>query len=292
MRRAGGLLLVAAAMACALSGCAPSQEITDSSAAASPTGALKERTIAVVGDSISLGVNACGHSGACEAASWAIGTDESVDSIAARWKEETGVAPGTVSAAAIGAASSDAARAVAALEGSSADVVLVLLGANDACTPSLQEVTPVARFATRYGQLLSGIRDALPDARIVAYSLPNLLNLWKIGRDDPEAVRMWSRSPSCTSLLGNAQSDAEADVDRRAAIEATLSAYDTAIVDACAAVAGCVSDGGAVAATEFTAGDISPIDHFHPSTAGQAALAEAAWPAARDALESVSAAEG
>ena len=49
----------------------------------------------------------------------------------------------------------------------------------------------------------------------------------------------------------------------------------------CDAAERCIDDGGAVFAYEFSADEISAIDFFHPSVAGQRAIAEIAW----DSLE-------
>ena len=49
----------------------------------------------------------------------------------------------------------------------------------------------------------------------------------------------------------------------------------------CDATEGCIHDGGAVYGYAFTADEISAIDRFHPSIAGQRAIAAIAW----DALE-------
>ena len=139
-------------------------------------------TIAVVGDSMSLGVSACGSVDVCPEASWAVGTDPEVDSIAQRWEALSGEAPQTAAIARPGAGIASRDAAISALSDSGADLVLVLVGNNDACTSSVDEVTPPAEFAAGYQELLSGIGDVLPDASIVAFSVPDLLRLWSLGQ--------------------------------------------------------------------------------------------------------------
>ncbi|GAA5200911.1 hypothetical protein GCM10025773_19720 [Microbacterium jejuense] len=239
----------------------------------------------MIGDSISLGVAACGAAEACTAASWAIGTDPAVDSIASRVAEQTGSAPRTEALARPGVRIADAESALSSLAHSDADLVLVLVGANDACTASVDTVTPVADFADSYAALLTGVSTALPEARIVALSLPDLLQLWQLGRTDPATVEAWDRSPSCRSLLQSAASDESDDVERRAAIADLVTAYDDAIAGACAATPTCTYDQGAVHAARFDSADVSSVDRFHPSVQGQSKLAAAAWPTVAAAID-------
>ena len=74
--RIGGRKLAAAiviAAALAITGCAAADP--EPLATPTPAATLPEiSTIAVVGDSMSLGVNACAEAGICEQVSWAVGT--------------------------------------------------------------------------------------------------------------------------------------------------------------------------------------------------------------------------
>lgn len=280
-RRTAAAVALAAAAAL-VAGCAPGRPPAASSAPA--TGSPAPAAVAVVGDSISLGVNACDPQQACPAVSWATGTDASVDSIVQRLTAASGTVPATTVLARAGANVSEAAAALGKSPAIDADLVLVLLGANDACTASVSAVTPVDRFAASYARVLDDIHAAAPAARVVAYSVPDLLHLWELGRTDPRAVALWNASRSCRSLLADADSDSAADTARRTAIGATITGYNAAIAAACARVSWCTSDDGALAATEFTAEDVSDVDYFHPSAAGQAALAAGAWPAVEAAL--------
>lgn len=284
-RAARTLALVALAGAMGLAGCAAQPAATRPEPTPTPaeTG-LAPASLVVIGDSMSLAMSSCGAAEPCLEASWAVGTDRAVDSIAQRLGERSGVVPKTAAIAKLGAGVSFADDAVASLSQKQADLVLVLLGANDACTSSMDSVTSAADFAAGYASLLAGVRATAPDAPIVAYSVPDLLRLWELGRDDPAIVKAWGASPSCRSLLGDADSDAAPDVARRGEIAALLDSYDTAIAGACAAVTGCTFDDGAVHAVVFEDGDVSDVDHFHASRSGQATLAAAAWPAVERAL--------
>ena len=286
IRRLGGRKLAAAiviAAALAITGCTAAEP--EPVATPTPSATLPDiSTIAVVGDSMSLGVNACADAGVCQQVSWAVGSDPAVNSVAARWAQLSGTTPETMALARPGAGIGTRDAAIRALTDSDADLVLVLVGANDICTASMSAITPTETFAAGYADLLARTRAALPEATVVALSIPDLLQLWRVGRDDPSAVKAWNSSTSCTSMLGNATSDAPEDEARRTIIQETIDADNAAIVAACAATEGCVSDGGAVNAVEFTTAEVSTIDHFHPSVAGQAAIAAAAWNVVEGAL--------
>lgn len=276
-----GLAVIAVLTACSPPA-APEQTPTPTEAA----GDLRPvSSVAVVGDSISVGMSACGSREACPPASWALGSDTAVDSILQRLEAATdseSITP--LSLARPGARVADRVDAVQNARGESVDLVLVQVGSNDVCASDVSQITPVDEFGESYRELLETIRAGAPETPIVAYSVPDLLQLWEGGRDDPATVRLWNQSPSCTTLLGDADSNAAADVQRRDAVGETLTGYNAAIADACAAVTGCVSDDGAVSQVSFSPDDISEVDRFHPSLAGQAALAAAAWPAVQKAL--------
>ncbi|GAA1467010.1 SGNH/GDSL hydrolase family protein [Microbacterium thalassium] len=288
MRRHRALAATAlAASALVAGGCAataPEPTTTPVAVTETPRSAPAVGAMAVVGDSITLGVSACGSQEACPQASWAVGSEPEVDSIVQRINDELGANPRATPIARLGAGVDYGVDSVDLIASTGADLVLILLGANDACKPTVDEVTPPAEFAAQYSAMLTGIAEALPDTRIVALSVPDVLRLWELGRTDPETVAMWGASPSCRSLLAEADSDATADVERRAAIEETVDAYDAAIIAACDAVEQCTSDDGAVHAVRFEVEHVSAIDSFHPSIAGQAALADAAWPVVASAI--------
>lgn len=271
-----GLALVAL-----LAGCTP-----PTAAPAPPTetadGDLREvSSIAVVGDSMSVGMAACDSRDECPEASWALGTDSAVSSIRERLGGDS-ITP--LLLARPGAVVADRITAVEKAQGKSADLVLVAVGTNNVCTSSMDKITPVDEFGTTYGELLATIRAGVPDAPIVALSLPDISQLWEAGRSDPKIVGLWNQSPSCRTLLGDADSDAAADEDRRASVMETLAGYNASIIEACAAVTDCTTDDGAVNQITFSLDDISSADHFHPSKSGQAKVAAAAWPAVQKAL--------
>ncbi|UOE44330.1 GDSL-type esterase/lipase family protein [Agromyces larvae] len=276
-----GCLAAALLATTALAGCTPAEPPvatpTPTPTAASPLEGIA--TLIAVGDSITLGVNACGELARCPAASWATGADPAVESLATRIGRATGVAPEASVVAGEGARMGDLVDDVPRIVADDPDLVAVLLGSNDVCAPSTDQMTSIDAFASAAEQVVGGLADALPDATVLVLSVPDLEQLWNLGRASDQAVGAWSRSPACRSLLGEPRSDAPADVARRADVAARVDAFDAALADVCSTRENCVFDDGAVHATAFGVDDVSHVDFFHPSVSGQRAIAEAAWDA-------------
>ena len=277
-RLAGALIAIAATTLVA--GCAADTG-PELGGIEAPAAAPAVATLGILGDSVSLGVNACGSQGQCAAASWSGGSDPEVGSVAARLAAASGVEPKVVNAAKDGGGVQDALGLVDEVLAAQPQLVTVLLGGNDACAPSLDEMTPAPDFEARLTELFARLGAEVPDAAILALSVPDLHHLWEIGSTNARAVQLWNGSASCRNLLGAADDDSAEAIARRAAVAARIDEYNAAIDRVCGATEGCVGDGGAVHAYAFTVEEISGIDFFHPSIAGQRVIAEIAW----DALE-------
>ena len=240
--------------------------------------------IAALGDSITLGVNACGEAGKCGKASWSTGDDGQVDSFAARLGEATGHRSHPVNLAADGARAKDLPGQAAAAVADGAGLVTILVGANDACAASLERMTPTAAFAAAVGEALASMEAAPNPPMVFIASVPPLNELLTANSGNEAARKLWDRNKVCRSLLANPASSATPDARRRAAVAARVDEYNVVLAEQCAAVTRCIFDGGAVAAVNFTSADISGVDYFHPSREGQRAIAEASWNAFADAL--------
>jgi lysophospholipase L1-like esterase len=274
-------LILAALAVTVIAGCAPTAAAPDLEELEPPAAAPAVATLGVLGDSVSLGVNACAEQGQCAAASWSGGSDPAVGSIAERLAAASGVEPAVVNAAKDGGDVEDALALVDEVVAARPQLVTVLLGGNDACAPSLDEMTAAADYEARLAQLFARLNAEVPDATILALSVPDLHYLWEIGRTNGRAVQAWNSSPSCKNLLGSADDDSAEATARRDAVAARVDEYNAAIERVCAGAERCIGDNGAVYDYRFTTDQISAIDYFHPSIAGQRVIAEIAW----DALE-------
>ena len=114
-----------------------------------PAAAPEVATLGILGDSVSLGVNACAEQGQCAAVSWSGGTDPEVGSVAERLAAASGIEPSVVNAAKDGGDVEDALGLVGEVLDADPQLVTVLLGGNDACAPTLDEMTSTADYDKR-----------------------------------------------------------------------------------------------------------------------------------------------
>ena len=273
---------IAVLCAVLLAGCSPSPSSAPSpspSETVSAASLAPVESLVVMGDSISLGVNACQTAGRCPAEAWATGTDPASDSLLLRLAASTGVTPVSLVQAGEGARLADLLDNVPRVARAKPQLVAILIGANDACATSVAAMTPAAAFSRDYARLLTDLHAAVPGATLLALSVPDISQLVPLGARDPAVVAAWNRSSSCSSLLERADSTAGADRVRRREVGDRVDAFNAAIADACSATSGCIGDDGGVHEVALTADDVSSIDHFHPSSRGQSAIADAAWTA-------------
>ena len=274
-------LVAAVSLAAALLAGCTSAPAPEESTEPAPAGGLpfEAGTIAALGDSMSVAEAACGQNKPCPSASWVTGEDETVDSIARRAGEAVGAVPTIENLAFKGATSAEMAKQAQKAVAVSPDLVTVLIGANDVCRKRSREITPPETFRANMTTALTTLSEGAPDATIFVSSIPDLLKFFELERTDPEAVQRWGSSTSCTSLLYEPESDSEEALARRANVDTTIDAYNGVLAEICGTLDNCVWDGGALHDFDVTAEDISPVDHFHPSLAGQAKIADTAWTA-------------
>ncbi len=232
--------------------------------------------MAALGDSMTRAYAVCGGFGDCPEASWATGDRGGLDSHAQRLGLEGDAARNlAVSGATVSDLPEQARRAVEAR----VDYVTVLIGANDACAPDEAAMTPVAGFGRDFDAAMDILARGLPEATVLVVSVPDLLRLWAVGKDDPQVLARWDAGV-CQSMLADAGSEAEDARDRRDRVRRRVSDYNAAMDRSCRRHPRCRTDGGAVFAYDFSLGMVSELDYWHPSEEGQRTLAEVTWRAA------------
>jgi lysophospholipase L1-like esterase len=276
---------------------------------AGPATATKPpQVMAALGDSITRGYNSDGPGCPtgpgldCEKNSWATGTNPLVDSVRERLDA---VSPGPLTAfndAVSGAKAFDLVSQAQTAASQDPDFVLIEIGANDACATI---PTPTATFRSEVREAIEVLVDANPKVYIQLMSIPDINQLRTIFTEPPDqnALLRWDLFKVCQGLLANPLSTEAPDEERRAAFRAQVIAYNEALEEVCAEFKRCRWDDYAVFSSEFTTADIATVvntsgldikpfnqipifgpgnpnstaDYFHPSIAGQARLAEAAW---------------
>jgi lysophospholipase L1-like esterase len=264
-RRIGALCALSIAFAAAGTGLA--------SAAQPPPNSM-----ASLGDSITRAFTDCGTLGDCPNESWSTGGDPAVMSQYLRILAiNPAISGANYNVAVTGAKVSDLAGEAAAAAADGVDYLTVLIGANDACTDTVADMTPVTTFRADFKQALDVVSTSLPNARVFVSSVPDVYRLWQLASPNAQARAVWALAKICQSLLANPLSMTAADEARRQAVLQRVMDYNAQMEQECALHAHCKFDGDAVFNHRFSLGDIGTIDYFHPSVKGQTTLARVTW---------------
>ncbi|MDE0546195.1 SGNH/GDSL hydrolase family protein [Microbacterium sp. C7(2022)] len=247
---------------------------TASAATAAPSPASITK-MAAIGDSISQAAMSCSNLVLCMSNSWSTGTASSVASHASRMKSAGATSLRSYNNSVSGADSADLAAQAQRAVRQGAQYVTVQIGANDACASSVSAMTATTTYRDNVKAALDAL--AASDAEIFVASIPSLQRLYELNKGTVKARLAWATLRFCPSMLANPTSTKQADVDRRAAVQARVNEYNATLAELCAQTAKCRYDGGAVANYEFSKSDISTRDYFHPSVSGQASLSAVTW---------------
>ncbi|GAA2137203.1 SGNH/GDSL hydrolase family protein [Streptomyces synnematoformans] len=239
------------------------------------------RSVAALGDSITRGFHVCEPLSDCPEKSWSTGTSDDVDSLARRLlKKPSGH---TWNFARSGAQVAELPVQTGEAVARRPDLVTVLIGANDACTDSTADMTPVADFRTAVADSLDRLERDLPRTRVYVSSVPSLMRLWEVGRDGALTRQIWSLGGICQSMLADPTDLGTSAGDRRAAVEDRVVEFNGVLREECGRHPLCVYDDGAAFEYDFTGGHLSRWDSFHPDEEGQNVLAEIAYEKLRKA---------
>ncbi|MET9381499.1 SGNH/GDSL hydrolase family protein [Streptomyces sp. NPDC002928] len=282
-KRSNGARAVVAVVAAAVLGAAGCDAVGGGSPGpsgprASPT-AVWDRSpdsVAAVGDSITRGFDACTVLSDCPEVSWATGSSAEVDSLAVRLLGKTGAATHSWNYAVTGARMADLPAQVGRAVARRPQLLAVMVGANDACRSTTSDMTSVAAFRADFEKSLRTLRAKLPKTQVYVASVPNLKRLWSQGRTNPLGKQVWKLG-ICPSMLGDADALDAAATTRRDTVQDRVEAYNKVLEEVCAKDTRCRFDGDAVFEYHFGTDQLSHWDWFHPSTIGQARLAEIAY---------------
>ena len=209
----------------------------------------------------------------CPANSWATGTNSTVKSHFLRLRAVQPTLTAT-NVAKTGAKMGDLGRQLGLLAGRNVQYVTVLMGANDVCTSSLATMTPNATFQTQFDGALSAFfaDSAHASSYVFVSSIPNVRQLYDLLKGNSSARSTWKSFGICQSMLSSSITDVT-----RAQVQAREIEYNGILETVCASYPRCRWDGGDTYDVLFTRSDVSTIDYFHPSIAGQAKLAKVTW---------------
>ncbi|KWT57461.1 hypothetical protein ADL21_34475 [Streptomyces albus subsp. albus] len=239
----------------------------------SPAWRTDPASVAALGDSITVGFDACSVLADCPAVSWATGTDPQVNSVARRLVKD----PATHSwnFARTGALIRDLPGQVDRAVRKRPELVTVLVGANDACRNEVGAMTSEAAFRADFETSLRTLRRALPKTQVYVAAVPDLMRLWSQGRQNQLGKQIWKLG-ICGSMLRDPDDLSKAADTRRQSVRERVQAYNKALESVCAKDALCRFD-RSVFDFRFTGAELSAWDWFHPGREGQRELAEMAF---------------
>jgi lysophospholipase L1-like esterase len=234
-------------------------------------------SMAALGDSITRAYDVCCSYGDHPGQSWSTGYAW-YDGITSHYERIKRAKP-SIAGHAYNEAVTGAKMATAADQADSAvrhgaTYVTILLGANDLCTSSPDTMTSEASFQTQFERAMATLAQE-PSRRIFVSSIPNIHQLWELLHTNSVARTVWATAHICQSMLGTTRKPEERQlvVDREKKFNGILAEVCGRYAD------NCRWDGGATYNYQFSVSQVSPLDFFHPSLSGQAALARVTWEA-------------
>jgi lysophospholipase L1-like esterase len=231
-------------------------------------------SMVALGDSITAAYGSCLAPTACPRNSWSTGNGTQVKS---HYKRILAANPAIKdhnrNLSQPGADVSDLVGQAEQAAAQPADYVTILVGGNDACSG---DMTSPEAFRDGLDRAMGTIKDAMPDARVLLVSIPNIYRVWEVGHTNRVAVSAW-RSGVCPNLLANPTSTAPEDVARRQAFADRIAAYNEQIRGVCRSY-GPRCRHNNVADFAFSLDMLSALDFFHPNAGGQEALADETYP--------------
>lgn len=172
-----------------------------------------------------------------------------------------------------GASIDDIAAQVSQVNALRADYVTLLVGSNDVCGWSANYPASEQQFLNKLNQYLRSLTAANPHVRIVVSAIPDLTQIWTVGKNEAACQRVWTSSPRfCSPVFGRTASDSS-----RTALRARLRATNFKIGEIAKRYAKNVKFAASVGNATLTRADLSPFDCFHPSVKGQNSLSSFTW---------------
>jgi lysophospholipase L1-like esterase len=232
-------------------------------------------SMAAIGDSITRATDVCCWYGDHPAQSWSTGGG-AFDGISSHYERiragQPGISGRNYNDARAGAKMRDAPAQAQAAVGQGALYVTVLMGGNDVCADSISEMTSVSDFRAQFTATMKVLAGLPPGAHVFVGSIPNVYQLWVLFHDNPTAQLVWALAGICQSML----SPLNTEQDRQTVL-AREQQFNQVLDQVCSQYTFCRFDGLTVFQYQFTPGQVSGLDYFHPSLSGQAALASITW---------------
>jgi lysophospholipase L1-like esterase len=233
--------------------------------------------MAALGDSITQAANASGNDiGASHPEhSWSTGYD-SGDGIVSHYErilaKNRKINGRNFNDSVSGARMDDAPGQAQNAVGQGAQYVTIEMGGNDVCTSDWSNMTAVATYEAYFRQTMSILTSGLPSVKIYVLSVPDVYQLWALFHNDWYPSWVWNTFDVCQSMLDTANTETDRQFVRQRNI-----AFNEVLRRVCSEYSQCRYDNDATFNYQFARSDVSSVDYFHPSLAGQRNIAQKSW---------------
>ena len=229
-------------------------------------------TFVAIGDSLTTGFNAQRLLDNFPF-SWATGTTSTSAFVsqASRVEQVAGRTVKRLNFAVAGSRALDLARQAAETQDQKPDFATVLIGANDVCSWPEDHHEALGQFDRDLRAGIDGLLAKNPDVRIALVPVPDMGKLYDLGSTHG-CQAIWNIVGLCSALLGSERSPAE-----RQSFLHRLEDLNHQVESIAASYRNNVRFEAALADVQFEWQDISRIDCFHPSVAGQGKLSQKLW---------------
>ena len=223
--------------------------------------------VAALGDSITAAMDAI-HLGDDHMVSFVTGGDPFVGSHAARLQQlMPNLQVRSVNLSRSGAKSDDLPRQAAEAARYVPDYATILIGANDACSFFDGRSYDLQRYVNNMGAAINTLIQSNPMIRIRLIPVPNIRRLYELGSSKAHCRLKWSLSPVCRPMLSPLRSN-----EARENFFRLVDAYNANLNVIAQSYPNNTTVSWNAAYHQFQDEDVSQIDCFHPSQAGQRTL--------------------
>jgi lysophospholipase L1-like esterase len=224
--------------------------------------------VASLGDSISTGMDST-NLGDNKSVSFSTGWDPSVGSHASRLQQlMPHLQVRSINVAKAGAKSDDLARQAAEAARYVPDYATMLAGANDACSLVSNRAYDVQLFVNNVAGAISTLIRANPAIKIRLIPIPNMRRLYELGASKAHCRIKWSLAPVCRPMFSPIRGPRAKEEFFR-----LVDAYNASLNHIAQMFPANTTVSWGAAWHQFQPEDVSQLDCFHPSQAGQRTLA-------------------
>ena len=232
--------------------------------------------MAVLGDSISTGMNVSAYLKEAKDLTWSTGKNLPASHFS-RFQSELGVtkiAAHNVAKAAV--TSFDLGRQIDAIDSDQLDYVTMQIGANDLCLSVGKNEDQLNSYGSRIESAIDKLINRYPDVKILLTPVPYMNRLVELYGNNFKCKLVWASAKnfglSCDSLLGRSanQSSRQKFEDYRKDLNEQLGEVAKRYPDN-------VSFNPGIGNTSFEKSHISNLDCFHPDKEGQSLIADKTW---------------